>query len=249
MREANMFSIDDLPTPPQGWPALPHGISLCMIVRDEARFLGDALASVRGVVDEICIVDTGSRDASMQIAREAGAEIREIPWEDDFSKARNVALEMATKRWIFVLDADERLAPRSKEFLISLRARQAYLTGLWTRCYNFTEDYKGTGAMSNALVRIFPNHERIRYRNPIHEFVALDKNEAGVPALLSGVEIIHLGYRDDVMRERKKHERNLGLAKTALRENPDDAFNWYNYGTSAMLSKSFAEAIFALERM
>lgn len=241
--------IDDLPAPPAGWPARPVGISLCMIVRDEERFLDEALASVRGVVDEICIVDTGSVDSTREIARKAGARIREVAWEDDFSKARNAALEMATKRWIFVLDADERLAPRCRKMLAGLRTRPAHLTGLWTRCYNFSEDYKGTGAMSNALVRIFPSHERIRYRNRIHEFVALDGNEVGMPAILSGIEIVHLGYREDVMRERRKHERNRALAESALRANPDDAFNWYNYATSAMLAHSTTEAISALERM
>ena len=249
MQSTKEFSIRDLPAPPAGWPTRPAGISLCMIVRDEERFLGDALASVKGVVDEICIVDTGSRDATLDIAREAGARIRQIAWENDFSDARNAALEMATKRWIFVLDADERLAPRSREFLTALRSHPAYLTGLWTRCFNFTEDYKGTGAMSNALVRIFPNNQRIRYRNAIHEFVALDGNEAGMPALLSGIEIIHLGYRADVMRDRKKYERNRAIAQTALQENPGDAFNWYNYATSTMMSESFIDAILALERM
>jgi glycosyltransferase involved in cell wall biosynthesis/Flp pilus assembly protein TadD len=243
------FSIDDLPAPPAGWQTRPAGISLCMIVRDEERFLADALASVRGVVDEICIVDTGSRDATLEIARNAGARVRKIAWENDFSRARNAALEMAMRRWIFVLDADERLSPRSRELLTALRTHPAHLSGLWVRCFNFTEDYKGTGAMSNALVRIFPNHERIRYRNPIHEFVALDGNEAGMPAVLSGVEIVHLGYRADVMRERGKYERNRSIAQAALQENPDDAFNWYNYATSTMLSGSYAEAILALERM
>lgn len=246
MSQPPVFS---LPEPPPGWRQRDAGISLCMIVRDEERFLGDALESVRGVVDEICIVDTGSRDATLEIARRAGARIREIPWEDDFSKARNAALAMASRRWILVLDADERLAPRSRELVAQLRDQPAHLTGLWVRCYNFTDDYKGTGAMSNALVRIFPNDERVRYRNKLHEFIALDGSEAGMPAVLSPIEIIHLGYMQDVMRERGKHERNRALAEAALRVDPHDPFNWYNYATSAMLARQTWEAVPALERM
>lgn len=241
--------LDELPAPPPGWVQRPAGVSLCMIVRDEEQFLGEALASVRGVVDEICIVDTGSVDRTLQIARDAGARIVETAWEDDFSKARNMALEMARRRWILVLDADERLSPSSREVVIELARRPAYLTGMWTRCYNFTEDYKGTGAMSNALVRIFPNHERIRYRNPIHEFVALDGNQAGMPAIVSNVEIIHLGYSREVMRARRKDERNLALAEAALRKDPEDAFNWYNYATSSLLAGQAATAVSALEKM
>ncbi|MBV8223248.1 MAG: glycosyltransferase, partial [Candidatus Eremiobacteraeota bacterium] len=220
-----------------------------MIVRDEERFLGEALESVHGIVDEICIVDTGSSDATLEIARRAGARTHEIAWEDDFSKARNVALSMASKRWILVLDADERLSPRSREMLAELGSQPAHLTGLWVRIYNFTADYKGSGAMSNALVRIFPNHQRIRYRNKIHEFVALDEAETGMPAILSPVEIIHFGYQADVMLERKKYERNLRLAEQALRTNSSDAFHWYNYGTSAMLAEDPSTAIVAFERM
>jgi glycosyltransferase involved in cell wall biosynthesis len=220
-----------------------------MIVRDEERFLSDALASVDGAVDEICIVDTGSKDQTLEIARKAGARIHETAWENDFSKARNAALAMATRRWILVLDADERLSPRSREFVRTLGSQPADLSGVWTRIYNFAEDYKGTGAMSNMLVRAFPNDERIRYRNPIHEFVALDGNETGMPAKMSPIEIIHFGYRGDVMLERNKHERNMQIAEKALREDPDDAVNWYNYATSAMLAESWTVAISSLERM
>ncbi|MGA3037688.1 MAG: glycosyltransferase [Vulcanimicrobiaceae bacterium] len=241
--------FDDLPKPPKGWPQRQAGVSLCMIVRDEERFLEEALASVEGVVEEICIVDTGSKDKTLDIARNAGARVQEIVWENDFSKARNVALAMATRRWILVLDADERLSPRSQDLVRALGSQAAHLTGLWTRIYNFTEDYKGTGAMSNILVRFFPNSERIRYRNPIHEFVSLDGNETGMPAKTSPIEIIHFGYRGDVMVERSKYERNMQIAEQALRENPDDAVNWYNYGTSAMLAESKTLAISALERM
>ena len=220
-----------------------------MIVRDEERFLSEALESVRGVVDEICIVDTGSRDTTLEIARGAGARVREIVWEDDFSAARNAALEMATRRWIFVLDADERLAPKSRETLTALREQPAHLTGLWVRCFNFAKDYKGSGAMSNALIRVFPNHERIRYRNRIHEIAALDGSEDGVPALRSKIDIIHLGYSDDVMRARRKGDRNMEIAEAALRADSENPYNWYNYATSAMLLGRTAGAVGALEKM
>lgn len=238
-----------LPAPPAGWPQKPAGISLCMIVRDEQRFLPEALQSVEGIVDEICIADTGSKDRTLEIARTAGARIREIAWEDDFSKARNASLEMATRRWIFVLDADERLAPRSREILTAVASLPAYLTGLWTRCYNFTDEYKGTNAVSNALVRVFPNHERIRYRNRIHEIIALDGSEDGLPALNSEIAIIHLGYAASVMRDRKKGERNLAMAELVLSDDPGNPFNWYNYAVSASLLNKTETAVSALEKM
>src|ERR1700685_2835860 len=86
-------------------------VTLCMIVRDEASMLPDCLSSVRGVVDEMGIVDAGSRDASMAIARAAGADVFETTWSDDFAAARNEALRHAHGDWILQLDADERLGP------------------------------------------------------------------------------------------------------------------------------------------
>ena len=249
MQNSKAPSLDDLPAPPSGWPQPAAGITLCMIVRDEERFLGDALESVKGVVDEICIVDTGSRDRTIAIGRAAGARIEEIPWQDDFSQARNAALEMATRRWIMVLDADEMLLPKSREALLELRTRPAHLTGLWIRCHNQSDDYKGTGSMSNAIVRVFPSHRRLRYRNRIHEFVALDGSPAGMPAIASSVEIVHRGYLKDVMRERGKGERNLAMAEAALRSEPDEPYSWFNYASSALLAEKPEVAISALERM
>src|ERR1700692_4059759 len=101
--------------PARGASGVVYPISLCMIVRNEERFLGDALTSVQGVVDEICIVDTGSSDGTRPVAGSFGARIDFISWHDDFAMARNAALAMATGGWIFVLDADERLASESRK--------------------------------------------------------------------------------------------------------------------------------------
>src|SRR5579872_1678651 len=125
-----------LPQPPPGWPQRPAGISLCMIVKNEERFLEQCLRSVADVVDEINIVDTGSTDATVAIAERFGARIEHREWRNDFGWARNEALKMATKRWVLQLDADEELSPESKEQLRALKNVPAHLQGLWIRCVN-----------------------------------------------------------------------------------------------------------------
>jgi tetratricopeptide (TPR) repeat protein len=224
------------------------GISLCMIVKDEERFLDDALRSVAGVVDEICIVDTGSRDRTRDIARAHGARLAEIPWADNFAHARNAALALATRRWIFVLDADERLDPQSREALAAIGRSRADERGKWITCRNLTDNYKGSGAMSNALVRLFPNDPRIRYRNPIHEFVALDGSEGGLPSDRTAIAIVHHGYLAPIVAERAKSERNLRLSRLAAEREPDDAFHHYNLGMALLLAGDGEGAIGALER-
>lgn len=93
-----------------------------MIVRDEAQTLRRCLESVRGVVREIVIADTGSKDETPQIAREYGAQVVEIPWEDDFAKARNRALAPLNCDWVLSLDADEMLDPSAGAAIGALTA-------------------------------------------------------------------------------------------------------------------------------
>jgi glycosyltransferase involved in cell wall biosynthesis len=225
------------------------GISLCMIVKNEERFLDEALRSVAGVVDEVCVVDTGSTDRTREIARAHGARVVNVDWHDDFAQARNAALEMATRRWIFVLDADERLEPASRAALSAIGQTSVAGRGKWITCRNLTDNEKGSGAMTNALVRIFPNDERVRYRNPIHEFVARDGCAAGLPADRTAIEIVHHGYLTGIVTERAKGERNLRLSRLAAEREPDDAFHQYNLGMALLLSGDPAGAILALDRM
>jgi glycosyltransferase involved in cell wall biosynthesis len=223
------------------------GVSLCMIVKDEERFLADALRSVAGVVDELCIVDTGSSDRTVAIAEEFGARVTHLPWSDDFAQARNAALAMARRRWIIVLDADERLTPGSTEALRKIGQSSAHYRGYWISCRNLNDDIKGSGATSNTIVRIFPNDPRIRYRNAIHEFVALDGSEAGIPSDIAPIEIIHHGYLGEVVRERAKAERNLRLSRAAVERDPTDTFHHYNLAMALVLARDAAGAIAELE--
>lgn len=239
----------NLPVPPPSWAQLPPGISLCMIVRNEERFLGACLESVRGVVDEINVLDTGSTDATLEIAARFGARIGERAWRDDFAWARNEALAMATRRWILILDADERLVPETAAALRALGRVPAHLTGLWVRCKNLVDDFKGTGTVTNALVRVFPNHPRLRFRNPIHEFVTLDGSPYGTTAVPTELEIEHRGYLSEVMESRGKAQRNLAMSRRGLDAAPEDPYQWFNFASSAVLAGDVDTAIDALERV
>ena len=99
-------------------------ISLCMIVRDEAATLAQCLDSVEGVVDEIIVVDTGSTDATGEIAARYQARVYYLDWPDDFAAARNVSLAHATEDWVLVLDAEEVLNADGGQQLIFLIANR-----------------------------------------------------------------------------------------------------------------------------
>src|ERR1700753_294452 len=183
----------NLPAPEPDKEQLPEGISLCMIVKNEERFLAECLESVKDVVDEINIVDTGSTDRTVEIARSYGANIIFREWRNDFAWARNEALQMATKRWTLVLDGDEELEQECVAQLRSLRTTPAALTAVYINIVNLVDDSAGAGTMSHRLIRIFPTNPRLRYGGVIHEALALDGG-AEFHAVLSPIAILHKGY-------------------------------------------------------
>jgi tetratricopeptide (TPR) repeat protein len=241
--------IPQLPPPPPGHPQKPAGVSLCMIVRDEEKFLPQALASVADYVDEIIVCDTGSKDRTIEIARSYGATIIEREWRNDFSWARNESIAAATKRWILFLDADEELTEDSRPSLLALKNVPAHITALYTRIVNRTDDYRGSGDVSHHVIRIFPNDERIRFFGPIHEYPALDGTSASVEAVGSSVTLIHYGYVNTVVAERNKGQRNLEILLSATSNDPENAYHWYNLGTTAYLNRDYALSLSSLQKM
>lgn len=239
----------NLPKPADGVEQLPAGISLCMIVKNEERFLPECLRSVEGIVDEICIVDTGSTDRTVEIAHEFGAKVEHREWRNDFSWAKNEALAMATRRWTLVLDADEEIVAETRPLLRALRETPADVSAVYVRIVNVVDDMTGSGVMTHFLPRLFPTSPRIRYRNPIHENICLDGDESELPGVLAPIRILHKGYTSAVLEGRKKFERNRPLLEKALERDGDDPFALYNFGVALISSGDAARGAEFLERM
>lgn len=225
-------------------------ISLCVIARDEEETLPRMIVSAREAVDEIVVVDTGSRDATARVARELGARVESRPFRDDFSEVRNAALDLAKGRWILVLDADEILAPGSAE-AIRAAVRDDRLGGLYLP---FRNELGAGRAHECALMRLFRNDPAVRFRYRIHEQVIPDllawcRRTGRRVATLESALVIHDGYVPDVYRSRGKAARNERLFRLQLRDHPEHAYSWYKFGDFLRRDPSRrAEAIEALER-
>jgi Glycosyltransferases involved in cell wall biogenesis len=139
-----------------------------MIVKNEERFLPLCLDSVKDYVDEMIIVDTGSSDGTVEIAKSYNAKVYHHPWENSFSKARNYSLKYATSEWILILDADEEIdkidAPRLKEVLKDDRTNVILLPV-------FSKSYKGKNLGVGNSERIFRNHLDFRYEGIVHNIL------------------------------------------------------------------------------
>lgn len=201
--------------PPRDSTETPR-LSLCMIVRDESATLARCLDSVRGLVDEIVVVDTGSTDGTRAIARAHGAEVIDVPWRDDFSAARNAGLERAHGVWILVLDGDEWLPPESVEPIRALAARPPAEAFHLIQCSRLPTG----GLVRAAAVRLFPNLPAVRYRHPLHEEINGSLVEAGLPMRGVAVEFLHSGYAD-AGRIAEKRGRNRRIVEAALARRPD----------------------------
>ena len=183
-------------------------ISLSMIVKNEEKYLRECLESVKDLVSEIVIVDTGSTDATLSIAEEYGAKIFDFDWVDDFSAARNFALSKTTGDWVLYLDADERLDEQSKEE-VRRRTENARKTGFYCVVKNL--DSEKSRDNSFIYVRLFANQPNIEFTGKVHEQIedSLKKNDYLL--VNSKILINHIGYNISLGEKQKKAQRNLNL--------------------------------------
>ncbi|MDD3946370.1 MAG: glycosyltransferase [Clostridia bacterium] len=193
-------------------------LSVCMIVKNEEAFLGRCLKSVVDHVDEIIIVDTGSTDRTVGIAKSFGARIYYHSWQDDFSLHRNQSISYAKGRWIFIIDADEEYSGSSQRSLreeVALADKRG-IEALSMRVENSCNEGKETVCLDS--IRIFLSNGRIRYEGIVHNYLLGFKNHAA-----SSGRIIHYGYDQGPEAARKKFERTATLLQKQIEENPENA--------------------------
>jgi|HigsolmetaAR203D_1030402.scaffolds.fasta_scaffold00453_13 glycosyltransferase involved in cell wall biosynthesis len=196
-------------------------LALVMIVRDEERTLARCLESVRGLVDEIVIADTGSVDASREIARSHGAAVYEYEWKGHFAEARNFALDRANSDWILVLDGDEYLDPEARgvirEFIASCENFSRRAIGR-LRIVSAFQNSGEKSVVINYISRLFPADAR--YVGRIHEQI-----DSPLPRVNLMASVYHDGYDGE-----KKHDRNIPLLEAELIEHPGDSYLLYQLG-------------------
>ncbi len=195
-------------------------LSACLIVRDEEDFIETCLASLKLIADEIIVVDTGSADRTMEIAKRFSAKVIEFPWIGDFSAARNVGLEAATGDWIIFLDADEELVaediPEVKQLLLDQGQHAYYL-----KVINLLgQSEAGARRTEFPSVRLFRNIPQYRFQGRIHE--NLQPPPGYDEAALSNIRIIHRGYLDKVFGKRQKLNRNKRMLAAAGEQHDPD---------------------------
>ena len=189
-------------------------ISLCMIVKNEEKFLPACLESVNGHVDEIIIVDTGSTDSTVEIAKRYNAKIYHHAWENSFSKARNYSLKYATCEWILILDADEEVnkkdARKLREVIKDNDTNIIYLPVI-------NRPVEGKNISINNSERLFKNHLDFHYEGIVHN--ALKHSGLSKKA---NIKIYHYGYHQGDEQMEKKFIRTSTLLREQIKNDPEN---------------------------
>lgn len=202
-------------------------LSLCMIVRDEAKNLGFCIEPILPLLNEVIIVDTGSKDLTKDVAKKLGAKVIDFPWIDDFSAARNESIRHATCDYIIWLDADDRIDSQNIEKLKKLKIRFPQRKD---QAYYFIIDSEGVDGNTQFLqLRIFPNIKGVKFEGKIHEQVYFSLSQLGIKFIKTDIILNHIGYSDKDTAF-KKAERNLKIILDELELDPKNLNLHYHAG-------------------
>ena len=201
-----------------------HTLALCMIVKNEEAFLDQCLESVKGIVDEIVIVDTGSTDRTVEIAEKHHAKIYHHAWQNSFSEARNYALQFVTSEWVLQLDADEVLEREDAALLKETLAVSDNFTSICVPILNYLPD----GVVSKFYYRRFYKKEFAHYEGRVHNQIVVSGE-----AVIKEIRLYHFGYDLSPEKMAAKHKRTLGLILKQLEDEPNSIFYRFKPGSNS----------------
>ncbi|MBP3953642.1 glycosyltransferase [Bacillus sp. YZJH907-2] len=191
-----------------------------MIVKNEEEALGDCLKSIKDIVDEIIIVDTGSTDRTKEIAKAFTNCIYDFTWINDFSAARNFAFSKATKDYILWLDADDRLTEDNQQKFLDLKKTLTYDVDAVSMEYHLSFDDAGNPTFSSRRNRLVKREKQFKWYGIVHEYLEVSGN-----ILRSDLSVSH-------NKEKEHNDRNLRIYETALKSGeklqPRDQYYYAN---------------------
>jgi GT2 family glycosyltransferase/cytochrome c-type biogenesis protein CcmH/NrfG len=226
-------------------------VSLCMIVRDNARTIGPCLESIRPWVDEMIVVDTGSKDETPRIAQRMGARVFHFLWCDDFSAARNESLRHARGQWIFWMDSDDTIDADCGRKMRELAYDKVDSR---TMGYIMQVHCPGPGESGhNDLtvvdhVKLFRNLPQLRFDGRIHEQILPAIRALGGEVAWTPLFVVHSGYDHSPEGQERKKQRDLRILQLELSERPTHPFTLFNLGMTYADIGEYHQAVDYLER-
>ncbi|MBI2425385.1 MAG: glycosyltransferase [Candidatus Hydrogenedentes bacterium] len=223
-------------------------LSIAMIVKDEALLLPECLQLARQWADEICVVDTGSTDGTLEILAAHGCRTGTMAWNDDFSAARNAAIELCAGDWVFALDADERLRAEDHAALRGLCDAAPdhgvrFITRNYTDRSNLADFVAEAGApealgfpgwFPSGKVRLFPRRADLRFEGVVHEMINPSLERVGLPILDSPIPVLHYPLLKPEAAHASKRDLYLRLGEAKCAAEPDNPKAFSELGDQLM---------------
>lgn len=237
-------------------------ISLCMITKNEEKNLEKCLTSVKPIVDEIIIIDTGSTDKTKEIAKKFTDKVYDFKWNNDFSEARNFSLSKSTKDWILVLDADEVIAnndidkikklTENKEIMGYSFIRRNYtnnssLSGWLPNDNLYVEGKNFAGLYLSKLIKLFWNKKEIRFEGIIHELVDKSIEKLNGKIKLADIPLHHFSSLN-LESEKEKRKFYLKICQEKTKQEPNNGNAFLELGIICKELEMHDEAINAFEK-
>jgi tetratricopeptide (TPR) repeat protein len=218
-----------------------HGtrLSVCMIVRDESESLPSSIGSVKKIADEVIVVDTGSTDDSVEVAKSLGARVVSHVWRDDFADARNVSIREARGDWILCLDADETVPQESEDKILAAISgdADAYFVRIESRV-----DSSAGRTFVNFFPRLFRNIDGVGFEGRVHEQVHQSFERIHADVRVSDIALNHSGYALSETERRGKAGRNADLLRKEVETRPGDALAWFHLGEAYSMMDDYDRA-------
>ena len=226
-------------------------LSVCMIVKNEELNIATALKSVEDIAFERIVVDTGSTDKTVGIAKNMGAKVHHFEWINDFAAAKNASIEHATGDWILSLDADEYLLPDDAQRLLHMLEETGPEPDRFKDCLAISfmlvniDDF-GRQMTKSSILRVFRNIPSIKFSGRIHEQLTVEQKNI---IHTNDVTLMHTGYSETIRNKTGKAQRNIEMLKAELKNNPKNlSLKAYLANTLSMSpdekEQNEAEAIF-----
>lgn len=224
-------------------------LSLCMIVKNEEHALPKCLGSVRGVVDEMIVLDTGSSDRTLEVAANFGAKVHTFAWCNDFSQARNQALKYVQGDWVLVLDADELLVAEIVPLL-----RQAIQGDRFLVINLLRQEVGASQSPYSHVSRLFRNHPDVYFSRPYHALIddsvtqILSKEPQWQIGYLPNIAILHAGYQKSAIAQKDKFSQAQAAMESFLASHPQDPYVCSKLGALYVETGAWHRGIELLER-
>lgn len=225
-------------------------ISICVIAKNEEKHMENFLSAIKEHMGdypyEVVIVDTGSTDRTVEIAKKYTDKVFYFEWINDFSAARNYSISKASNDWILVLDCDEYLVEANPAAFDWMAKKYPQYMGMITLRNRY--ELNGFHSSSTDSLNRFFNRKFFHYESIIHEqLVPIDKALSHGRADLS-VILDHYGYSGTAEELATKAERNNSLLFQALEKNPTDPYLYFQIGQSYNMVHDDEKACYYYEK-